>query len=222
MTRSGWLLVGGIALVLVVVSAIWLGGGRGGDAVAIGPEPTATTADPTATIDPTATPEPTASPDPTATPTPAPTATTKPTPDPAPTDPPLAHGDPRALYAEFLLRVNDDRATVERLNRALTEAAGSQDVDGVRDAAVEILDFTDAERDWLREHPPAACYAKAHRAARAMVAAYGTTAERALDWAETGGGLAGLSALKAALDAADAAGDALTAFGQTLEATRCP
>ncbi len=88
--------------------------------------------------------------------------------------------------------MNDDRATVERLNDALGNAAQAQDPKGVHDASVDILDFVDSERDWLREHPPATCYAKAHRAAGTMVADYGTAAERFLDWAETGGGLAGL------------------------------
>lgn len=227
MTRSRWLLIGGIAL--VVVSAILIATrARADEAATVIPiaSPAAPpSAPPSAdrSLGPTQT-----APPPTPTPTPilTPSATPAPTPDPTtaptPTDPPTAEGDPRLLYAEFLLRVNDDRATVARLNEALSEAAAAQDTDAVHDAAVDILDFTDVERDWLREHPPAACYARAHKAARTMVAAYATTAERALDWAETGGGLAGLSALKDALDAADAAGEALTSFGRALEATRCP
>jgi hypothetical protein len=138
------------------------------------------------------------------------------------TDPPVAGGDPRLLYAEFLLRVNDDRSTVERLNANLTGAAQAQDTDAVRAASLDILDFVDTERDWLRDHPPAACYAKAHKAAREMIAAYGDAAERFFDWSGTGGGLAGLEALGKALDAAEVAGDKFTAFGQALEATSCP
>ena len=134
----------------------------------------------------------------------------------------MAGGDPRLLYAEFLLRVNDDRSTVERLNADLTGAAQAQDTDAVRAASLDILDFVDTERDWLRDHPPATCYAKAHKAARAMIAAYGDAAERFFDWSGTGGGLAGLDALGEALDAAEVAGDKLTAFGQALEATSCP
>jgi hypothetical protein len=155
-------------------------------------------------------------------PTPTPEATPDPTPEPTPTDPPLAHGDPHRLYAAFLSRVNDDRSSVATLNSALTVAAQAQDVDAVHDASVHILDFVDSERDWLREHPPAKCYASAHKAARSMIAAYGIAAERFLDWSATGGGLAGLDALGKAADAAGTAGDKLTTFGQALEATSCP
>jgi len=135
--------------------------------------------------------------------------------------PPRATGDPRLAYAEFLLRVNDDRATVERLNRDLATAAEAQDPDAVRFAAVAILDFVDVERDWLRAHPPAECYAAAHAPANAMLEAYGSAADRFVNWAASGGGLAGLAALGEALDAADEAGDALGAFGRALEAATC-
>jgi len=140
---------------------------------------------------------------------------------PPSTLPPRATGDPRLAYAEFLLRVNDDRATVEDLNRDLASAADAQDPDAVRTAAVAILDFVDGERDWLREHPPAECYAAAHASANAMLEAYGSAADRFVTWAATGGGLGGLVALGEAVAAADAAGDALTAFGRALEATTC-
>ena len=229
MTRGRWLLVGGIAIV-VVVSALWLATRPARDVASVEPGPSSAspaTASPdasapttTAAIDPTATAEPIASPSPD--PTPARTPTSAPTAEPTPTDPPIAHGDPRLLYAEFLLRVNDDRGTVERLNDALGNAAQAQDPKGVHDASVDILDFADGERDWLREHPPASCYAKAHRAAGTMVADYGDAAERFLDWAETGGGLAGLTALQPALDAVDVATASLTAFGRALDATTCP
>ena len=160
---------------------------------------------------------------PTSSPTLAPTPTTRPTPlrTPAPTAPPRATGDPRLAYAEFLLRVNDDRAKVEGLNRTLAAAAQAQDLVAVRTASVAILDFIDGERDWLREHPPADCYAAAHASATKMLEAYGTAADTFIKWAATGGGLDGLTALGDALDAADAAGAALTAFGKVLETTSC-
>ena len=163
-----------------------------------------------------------------ATDSPPPTATTLPTPvrsRPAATAPgtlpPRSTGDPRVAYAEFLLRVNDDRATVEDLNRDLASTAEAQDPDAVRTAAVAILDFVDGERDWLREHPPAECFAAAHASANAMLEAYGSAADRFVTWAATGGGLGGLVALGEAIEAADAAGDALAAFGRALEATTC-
>jgi len=164
----------------------------------------------------------TTGPEPTVAPTADPTASpTKPARTPAATAPPRATGDPRLAYAEFLLRVNDDRATVEDLNRDLATAAEAQDLDAVRRSAVAILDFVDGERDWLREHPPADCYAAAHASANAMLEAYGTAADRFVDWTASSGGLAGLAALGKALDAAQAASDALTAFGVALEATTC-
>ena len=141
---------------------------------------------------------------------------------PAVTAAPRATGDPRLAYAEFLLRVNDDRTTVQRLNAALSTAAQAQDPKAVRTAAVAILDFIDGERDWLRQHPPADCYAAAHAAAGAMLDAYGTAADAFIHWADTGGGLAGLAAFGDALDAAQTAGTALDAFGRTLETTTCP
>ena len=140
----------------------------------------------------------------------------------APTAAPRATGDPRLAYAEFLLRLNDDRAQAERLNANLSSAAQAQDPVAVRRASVAILDFVDSERDWLRGHPPATCYADAHESAGAMLDAYGTAADRFIRWADPGGGLAGLGALGEALDAAQEAGDALAAFGRALEGTRCP
>ena len=139
-----------------------------------------------------------------------------------PTAAPRATGDPRLAYAEFLLRLNDDRSEAERLNSDLSSAAQAQDPVAVRRASVAILDFVDLERDWLREHPPATCYAAAHESAGAMLDAYGTAADRFIRWAETGGGLAGLGALGDALDAAQVASDAMAAFGRALEGTRCP
>jgi hypothetical protein len=146
-----------------------------------------------------------------------------PTPSRAPaTSPPRASGPPLLAWTEFLAHLNDDRATVEGLNLALTTAAEAQDAQAVRSAAVDILDFVDVERDWLREHPPAECYADAHASAAAMLDAYGTAADRFVDWTTTGGGLGGLPALGVAVAAADAARAAFTTFAAALEATTCP
>jgi hypothetical protein len=144
------------------------------------------------------------------------------TPTPNPTPRALTTADPRLAYAEFLLRANDDRTTVETMNSALAAGVEAQDRAAVRRAAVDILDFVDSERDWLREHPPAACYAEAHDAAGAMLAAYGTAADRFIAWTDAAPGLDSLAALARAAEAAQTAGDALTAFGRTLEAIACP
>jgi hypothetical protein len=165
-------------------------------------------------IAPSSSPVPTHTPDPTSTPTP--TAAT-----PKPTREPRATGDPRVAYAEFLVRANDDRARVEALNRALTSGFEDQDRDAVRKASVDILDFVDSERDWLREHPPAACYAEAHAAANTMLAAYGTVADRSIAWADAAKGLDSVAAFGRALEAADAATQALDAFGTALDQTTC-
>ena len=146
---------------------------------------------------------------------PAPTST------PRPTRRPTATGDPRLLYAEFLLRLDQDRATVVRLNQALQSATEAGDRPAARRASIDILDFADAEQDWLREHPPATCYADAHAAADRMLEAYAGTADAFITWADAGEGLAGLAALGRALDAAGIAGDALTTLGRELEATTC-
>lgn len=148
-------------------------------------------------------------------------ATARPLVTPKPTVAARATGDPRLAYAEFLLRVNDDRTTVQSLNGALSTAAQAQDLPAVRKAAVAILDFAAVEYDWLREHPPAECYAAAHSAARAMLDAYSAAADKFIKWADAGGGLTGLAALGDALDAAQQASDALDAFGKALEATTC-
>lgn len=207
---------------LAGIVALGIGLGRDRRAATVDPDPSASvtgtsstqTSSPPSSVAP---PSPTESP-PTATPIPSAT----PPPAPARTARPRATGDPRLAYAEFLLRVNDDRATVDRLNTALTTAANAQHPDAVRRASVDILDFVDVERDWLQGHPPADCYAKAHTAAGAMLDAYGTTADRFVDWSATGGGIAGLGALGRAIESGQAAADALTAFGRSLEATACP
>jgi hypothetical protein len=138
-----------------------------------------------------------------------------------PTPRALATGDRRLAYAEFLLRANDDRATVDTMNAALRAGVDDQDRDAVRAASDDILEFVDAEREWLRDHPPAACYEDAHGAGDAMLVAYGTTADRFLAWTKAAPGFDSLAALARALEAAGQASDALAAFGRALEATTC-
>jgi hypothetical protein len=144
-----------------------------------------------------------------------------PTPRPA-TAAPRTSAAPRLAYAAFLRRVNADRATVERLNANLSAPVQAQDPAAARPAAVAILDFVDQERDWLRDNPPAECYASAHASAGAMLDAYGTAANAFIKWADSGGGLAGFAALGDAVDLAQRAADASTSFGSALDATRCP
>ena len=97
---------------------------------------------------------------------------------------------------------------VERLNASLSAAVQAQDLAAARPAAIAILAFVDQERDWLRDNPPADCYAAAHASAGAMLDAYGTAADGFIKWADSGGGLAGLATLGDAVDLAQTAADA--------------
>ena len=93
---------------------------------------------------------------------------------------------PGLLYVAFLLRLDADRSTVTTLNQALQGAAEAGDRPAARRASIDILDFADAEQDWLRDHPPAACYAGAHAAADTMLEAYAATADAFIAWADAG------------------------------------
>jgi hypothetical protein len=217
MSGRAWLVLGGAAVVVVVaLVALALPGGGARPSAAPGASggliPAASvTAPPPTAHPPTTAPSVTASVPPTAAPA-----------TPPATPAPRTSAAPRLAYAAFLGRVIDDRTTVDRLNANLSAAVQAQDVVATRPAAVAILDFVDQERDWLRDNPPADCYAAAHQGAGAMLDAYSTAAEAFITWADTGGGLAGLAALGDAVDLAQTAAAASTAFGQTLDATRCP
>jgi len=208
MPQSRWLIAG--AIVAVVAAALLvatLGRGSPAGVADVSHSPSTSSG---------------ATPTPLSTPAPSPSIV-EPTPSPTPaTTPPRASGPPLLAWAEFLARLNEDRSTVEGLNAALTTATQALDPDAVKAASVDILDFVDVERDWLRDHPPADCYAGAHGAAAAMLDAYGTAADRFIDWSASGGGLAGLPALGVALDAADSARAAFEAFVAALEGTSCP
>jgi hypothetical protein len=216
MSGRVWLMLGGAALV-VVVALIALALPREEARPAAPPNasggliPAASVTAPPPGATPSATPSSSASASATGTATP-----------PQATPAPRTSAAPRLAYAAFLRRLNDDRATVDRLNANLSAAVQAQDPVATRPAAVAILDFVDRERDWLRDNPPADCYAGAHQAAGAMLDAYGMAADAFVKWADTGGGLAGLAALGDAVDLAQTAAGASSEFGQALDATRCP
>lgn len=223
MSKRSWVVSGVVVVAMLVLALAWVRW----DASAAKPSasPASVDASGTAATAATAAPDPIATPAAsslaTATPSSGPDPTRSPAP-PATTPRPRASGPARLAYAAFLRRINDDRATVERLNAALTTAVQALDPVAARSAAVDILDFVDAERDWLRENPPAACYADAHELAGAMLDAYGAAADAFIAWAETGGEFAGLTKLGDALDVAKTAEGALTTFGHVLETTSCP
>ncbi len=230
MRRGQIALVGSLALVILVVWAIVarlmlpaLSGAAGtSPSGSIPPvaSPPVTAAPGTASAAGTTTPEPdepgTSPSDATAaTDAPAPTETAE------PTEAPDAPSDPRLAYAEFLLRLDAARAEVQDLNATIVVAAEAGDKPTVRAAAVDILQFADRERDWLLTHPPAACYADAHDAAGAMLEAYATVAERAIDWADADTGLETLDALAEVVTAAGDARVALDVLAGELEGTAC-
>ena len=157
MSRRWWILIGALAIAAIVLGAAWVGRGTTDPTASGSPGAAVSTPTTAASTIPTATP----GLDPTASPEPSPSAATTP-PAVTATRPPRASGPPRLAYAAFLRRVNDDRETVETLNGALSTAAQAQDLAAVQHAAVDILDFVDTERDWLRDNPPADCYAAAH------------------------------------------------------------
>ena len=147
MSKRSWVVLGAVAVAALVLAAAWVNW----DASAAKPSgsPANIGASQAVTHDASATPITT----PAAPPTPSssPVATRTPAP-PAKTPAPRASGPARLAYAAFLRRINDDRATVERLNTSLTTAVQALDPVAARSAAVDILDFVDAERDWLREN----------------------------------------------------------------------
>ncbi|MGK2849526.1 MAG: hypothetical protein ACSLFN_01230, partial [Candidatus Limnocylindrales bacterium] len=147
-------------------------------------------------------------------------------PEPTPTPTPEAARtaapgtDPRLAYAEFALRLGDAAKETQQLNADLRTAAEDLDTAAVERTAVDILDFVDNERDWLRDHPPVACYADAHAAAGDMLAAYGAVAEAALKWT----GASGLDAIAALADLGVAVEDATAeaqAFARAVDAVSC-
>jgi hypothetical protein len=134
----------------------------------------------------------------------------------------LASGDPAAVYSGFLDRVQTDRSNVEALQRSLLNAIDDHDQPAIRAAAMAILAFVDEEHLWLDGHPPAACFIDTHAAAQGMLTAFGTAADRFVEWSSAGGGLDGAGALGLALDAGTQATDALDAFVVRLGETSCP
>jgi hypothetical protein len=153
---------------------------------------------------------------------PARTAAASHAPTPRPTAQALASGDATAVYAAFLDRVQADRSSVEAFQRALLTAIDDHDQAAIRDAALAIRAFVDTEEVWLDGHPPAACFADTHAAARGMLTSFGTAADRFVEWAAAGGGLNVGGAFGVALAAGSHATDAFDAFVVQLGETTCP
>lgn len=215
MNRTIGLLLGGLAIVALALAV--LAASRSGAAPASpAPSGPSLAPSPSSTVKPSATPAAVPTPSPTPTPTPEPTPT--PTPEAARTAAPGT--DPRLAFAEFALRLGDAAKEAQQLNADLRAAAEDLDTAAVERTAVDILDFVDNERDWLRDHPPVACYADAHEAAGEMLEAYGAVAEAALKWT----GASGLDAIAALADLGIAVEDATAeaqAFAKAFDAVSC-
>ena len=226
MTRGQLALVGGLAIVVVL---IWAAVARLvvpaiADAEATPPPVPGAAASLDAGVDATATPIPSrsATPSPTEAPSDPPVRTDAPAPteEPASTAEPDPTANPATAYAAFVTRLIDDQAKVAAFNRRLLPAAESGDQDTVRSTAVDILRFADGERDWLLANPPADCYADAHAAAGAMLEAYATVAERAIDWVDAAG-LEALEAFGRVVAAGEDAQAALAILRDALEDVTC-
>ncbi len=226
MTRRRIAIIGGFAIVVVLgwVVASWLIGPTAADEGVV-PSPSVTAApatNPVASAAPS--PDPTTEARPTPTPTPVSTATPVPTPaptEPPPTDAPESTEAAQVSYVRFLARLAEDRSTVADLNQRLADAGEGGDRATARATAVDILRFSDGERDWLAAHPPADCYAPAHAAAGTMLEAYAAVADRAIEWADADG-LDTLTALANLVAAGDTARDALADLASAVEGTTCP
>lgn len=131
-----------------------------------------------------------------------------------------AGGDARLRFLEFQLRLADDAPEVRDRSQALLDAARAEDDPATVAAAVAILDLVDRERDWLAGHPPAACYAEAHRSVGTMLRAYGSVADAAIAYAEARGSDR-LEALAVMGSRAETAAATLRSLEQALEASTC-
>jgi len=216
--RTIGLLLGGLAILALALAV--LAASRSGAASSPSPSDSSLAPSPSSTVEPTVEPTRTPTPTPSATPTttPTPESTATPTPEAARTAAPGT--DPRLAYAEFALRLGDAAQEAQRLNADLRAAAEDLDTAAVQRTAIDILDFVDDERDWLRDHPPATCYADAHAAAGDMLAAYGAVAEAALAWTSA----EGLDAIAALADLGVAVEDATAqaqAFARAFDAVDC-
>jgi len=124
-------------------------------------------------------------------------------------------------YAAFLVELDEARTEGADLNGRLLVAAEAGDTAMVRSTALDILAFADRERDWLAASPPARCYRGAHRAARDLIEAYATVAERSIEWADADKGLDRLAALARVGVAGDGARTALDALVTALGKVTC-
>ncbi len=190
----GFGLIGLALLVAVLVTTSFLGpatGAQGDPSAPSGGE---------ASGSPAGSPATSPSPDPGGSPSgglPTPAA---PTPGVAPTPARTSPADPQLAFADFVLRLGSARQEADQLMTELQAAAQGGDDAGVRSAALDILALVERERAWLVDHPPAACYAEAHRDADAMYVAFGVAADLGIAWTDAEG-LARIGALLEALDA---------------------
>ncbi len=220
MSRRDGALIGGLAIIAVVVWAVLLGQVFRGSTPAA---PSGVAQASPAPSSPAASARSAASPRPSTT-SARPSAAAAST-DPAPTDapatkPPTGTGDPRLAYAEFLLHLNDARTTAQALNDDLRSTGELGDKAGVRTAVAGIQALIDREGRWLAGHPPAPCYAALHGKTVDLLADYGKVADKALVWADASG-FGVLTALSELADAVQTATATATDVGSSIGAVSC-
>lgn len=123
---------------------------------------------------PTATTAPSPSPSPTRTAAPTPTRTASPTaaptPTPAPTPAPTVNGD--AARLEFARHVIEQLTLLSENSDDVIAYIQAGDAVNLRRAVDRGVEFLDAEIDYLREHPAAACFADAETQWRLAITKY--------------------------------------------------
>jgi hypothetical protein len=154
------------------------------------------------------------------TPAPSPRASRSAAPSTTATSGPRATGDPRLAWAAFLAHLDDARQTAQQLSDDLRQTGESGDTAGVVKAAHDIQALATRERRWLKDHPPADCYADVHTATGDLIDAYDEVARLALVWTEATG-LGVFGALQDLAAAVQAAGAAATTVGDAAAATTC-
>ena len=202
-----WLAIAGV-VVVTAVGIAWLAGDRGTGIVVDTPNPSAAAVPSASSVS-------------TALPSSAPSATASPTPRAAPTARPIATGDPRLLYAEFLLRLGDDRIDRRGLNQDAPDR-GRGRRPARRPPSVHRHPRLRRRGARLAAGPSARGLLCGRACVRRQDArCLRRTADAFIAWADAGDGLVGLAALGRALEAAGIAGRCRHQLGRELEATTC-
>ena len=89
---------------------------------------------------------------------------------------PTNPGGSTSTLPEFEGRLRDATAREGQLVRSVAAASGGSAAD-LRLAVLQMRQWVDGEREWLAQHPPAACYAEAAAKYQAALVAMGAAAD---------------------------------------------